>query len=87
MDEIIDAAVMQKLLPKVHGSRRKLTDVLLALGSLCLSGGNIEDFLSSKVEIDYSDSKIKYPISLEKIVRMYHGVQNTLLLIIVILQQ
>src|SRR5205085_9050942 len=34
--EIIDAAIMQKLLPKVHGSRRKLEPVLKTLGTLCL---------------------------------------------------
>ncbi|MBC7390617.1 MAG: DUF3578 domain-containing protein [Opitutaceae bacterium] len=70
--EITDAAIMQKLLPKVHGSRRKLEPVLNTLGSLCLQEGEkMQDYIS-KSEIDFADSsKIKYPVSLEKIIRMY----------------
>jgi hypothetical protein len=73
MPEIIDAAIMQKLLPKVHGSRRKLEPVLKALGQLCLhEAQKFEDLLITKTEIDFKDTtKIKYPISLEKILRMF----------------
>lgn len=73
--EIIDAAVMQKLLPKVHGSRRKLEPVLKTLGNLCLQPGqNFDDFVASKSEINFNGSeRIKYPLSLEKILRMYQG--------------
>jgi 5-methylcytosine-specific restriction protein B len=72
--EIADAAIMQKLLPKVHGSRRKLEPVLKTLGALCLqSGEKMEDYFS-KSEIDFTDTtKIKYPVSLEKILRMYQS--------------
>jgi len=72
--EITDAAIMQKLLPKVHGSRRKLEPVLKTLGTLCLQNGErMEDYIL-KSEIDFTDStKIKYPVSLEKILRMYHS--------------
>lgn len=71
--EITDAAIMQKLLPKVHGSRRKLEPVLKILGTLCLVGEQkFDDLLARKAEIDYSNSSlIKYPVSLEKILRMY----------------
>jgi 5-methylcytosine-specific restriction protein B len=34
--QIIDAAIMQKLLPKIHGSRRKLEPILKTLAKLCL---------------------------------------------------
>mgnify|MGYP000318347896 FL=1 len=34
-DEVIDAAIMQKLLPKLHGSRKKLEPVLEELIKLC----------------------------------------------------
>ncbi len=72
-DEIMDAAIMQKLLPKVHGSRRKLEPVFKTLGNLCLVGNEtFETLLANKSSIDFTDtSKIKYPISLEKILRMY----------------
>ena len=78
MPEIIDAAIMQKLLPKVHGSRRKLEPVLKALGNLCLqSGQNIDDFISSKNEINFNDPvRIKYPLSIEKVLRMFGLIDN-----------
>lgn len=73
MINIIDAAIMQKLLPKVHGSRRKLEPILKTLGLLCLQNGQkFDDFLSPKIEIDLADAaRIKYPLSFEKILRMY----------------
>jgi 5-methylcytosine-specific restriction protein B len=72
MTQIIDAAIIQKLLPKVHGSRRKLEPVLKTLGQLCLQEGQkFDDLLNAPTEIDFKDTdKIKYPISLEKILRM-----------------
>ncbi len=75
LPQIIDAAIMQKLLPKVHGSRRKLEPVLKTLGALCLHDGqNMDDFISAKIEINFADiTKIKYPLSLEKILRMYYS--------------
>lgn len=75
MDQIIDCAIMQKLLPKVHGSRRKLEPVLKSLGSLCLADGKtIEEIFNRKSEVDFNDPYIsKYPLSLEKIDRMYKG--------------
>jgi len=64
---ILDAAIMQKILPKVHGSRRKLEPVLKMLASLCLKDGAVfEDYLKNR-----DLSSIKYPVSLEKIIRMY----------------
>ena len=72
--EIMDAAIMQKLLPKVHGSRRKLEPVLKTLGTLCLHDGQKLDDYISKSEIDFAaTTKIKYPVSLEKILRMYQN--------------
>lgn len=71
-EQIIDAAIMQKLLPKVHGSRRKLEPVLKTLGQLCMrEEENVESFLSSSIDSDHPN--IKYPISFRKIRRMYHG--------------
>ena len=35
-EEIIDAAIVQKLLPKLHGSRKKLEPALKALWGLCM---------------------------------------------------
>lgn len=69
MFDIIDAAIMQKLLPKVHGSRRKLEPVLKTLGTLCLQDGQkFDDYLNTP-EI----TAVKYPVSLEKIIRMHEN--------------
>ncbi len=74
-DEIIDAVIMQKLLPKVHGSRKRLAPVLETLGNLCMTeklkeGEKMEQFLNPQEEKDFS-SRIRYPMSFEKISRMY----------------
>jgi 5-methylcytosine-specific restriction protein B len=79
LDEIIDAAIMQKLLPKLHGSRSKLVSVLTSLAKLC-----IEDATKIDIKKDLFDAydkegfasglTIKYPISLEKICRMHKNV-------------
>jgi hypothetical protein len=45
------------------------------LGTLCLqSGQEFDDYISPKTEINYLDQgKIRYPTSLEKILRMYQN--------------
>lgn len=75
LNEKIDIAIMQKLLPKLHGSRRKLCPVLVTLGKLCLpNNDNIEKEVFEAESYDYDDKeKIFYPLSLEKITRMYKG--------------
>jgi 5-methylcytosine-specific restriction protein B len=72
-DAILDAAVMQKLLPKVHGSRRKLEPVLKALAGLCLVKKEEADkLLNDPAKITYDDKNVvRFPLSLEKVVRMY----------------
>jgi len=73
-NEIADAAIMQKLLPKVHGSRRKLEPVLRTLGALCLNDATDIETLIAKTEMTEEEKqKIKYPISFEKIQRMYQN--------------
>jgi 5-methylcytosine-specific restriction protein B len=74
INQKIDIAIMQKLLPKLHGSRRKLCPVLETLGSFCISGELqiIRDVFGNS-EFDFSASHVLYPLSLEKIARMYRG--------------
>jgi len=73
IQSIIDAAIMQKLLPKVHGSRKKLEPVLRKLAELCLNDISIfNDYIkngSDSIPLD----KFKYPVSMEKIGRMYRA--------------
>ncbi|MES2805043.1 MAG: hypothetical protein V4652_05710 [Bacteroidota bacterium] len=72
-NDCLDIAIMQKLLPKLHGSRSKLSKILITLGDLCLN-----DSIDSKTkyfdkldEIDFTEGNIKYKLSFEKIIRMY----------------
>ena len=67
-NDSIDIAVMQKLLPKLHGSRSKIAKVLDALILLCLKKG--QTFSIAKSDEVLTES-ILYPIAYEKLVRMY----------------
>jgi 5-methylcytosine-specific restriction protein B len=81
----IDIAIMQKLLPKVHGSRKKLVLPLETLAGFCLKRTNeSQEVPSANVKSIYqqyladtqdkSKWTILYPISFEKIERMYKNV-------------
>ncbi|HRG07880.1 MAG TPA: hypothetical protein PLJ08_04830 [Cyclobacteriaceae bacterium] len=71
--QIMDAAIMQKLLPKVHGSRKKLEPVLKKLGELCLHDSSVFADYIKNGESTIASEKIKYPVSMEKIGRMYRA--------------
>lgn len=74
-NEVIDFAIMQKLLPKVHGSRRKLEPFLEKLGNFCLQEELTLKVFLSQAPYDYSNpARVKYRLSLEKIIRMYQNV-------------
>jgi hypothetical protein len=84
-DNLLDIAIMQKLLPKLHGSRNKLTKVLPILGGFCLKDNSkikeayLDKFLSNNLtEAEFkSDTNIKYKVSFEKICRMYkNAIEN-----------
>ena len=65
---------MQKLLPKLHGSRRKISPVLETLGSFCISGDpKIITEVFENSDFDFEGAEVLYPLSLEKIARMYNG--------------
>lgn len=81
----LDIAIMQKLLPKLHGSRNKLVRVLETLGKLCLADEvrNNEKELNVYVDKLFSNDvsrpdiksleNVRFPLSLEKIVRMHRN--------------
>ena len=70
--EKIDIAIMQKMLPKLHGSRSKLLPVLEKLGQLCLKDNySWSSCIQNRNGSGVDREKIKYPISFEKILRMY----------------
>lgn len=75
-DEKLDIAIMQKLLPKLHGSRRKLCPVLLTLGELCIQSDKFKDIekeIFLVENFDYTQNTVKFPLSLEKISRMFNS--------------
>jgi 5-methylcytosine-specific restriction protein B len=67
-NEILDAAIVQKLLPKLHGSRKKLEPVLQRLWMLCFSGSNKDLNITAE-----NVSKADYPESADKIRRMFES--------------
>ena len=64
-DEILDAAIVQKLLPKLHGSRKKLEPTLKALWELCMQEGHDTDAIT-RDNVVYA----KFPEAADKIQRM-----------------
>ena len=68
-DSAIDTAILQKLLPTLHGSRKKLVPVLTSMWKLCLNDGVTKD-----IDAEFNATDFKYPESAEKIQRMYHAV-------------
>ena len=62
-EQKIDIAIMQKLLPKLHGSRRKLCPILLKLAEICLTeeGENIESEIFESDDFDFnSKGKVRF---------------------------
>ncbi len=84
-DNLLDIAIMQKLLPKLHGSRTKLTKTLVTLGGFCLvkkedniKANYFDNYINSSLEKPIkNDDNVKYKLSFEKICRMYkNAVEN-----------
>jgi 5-methylcytosine-specific restriction protein B len=85
INDVIDIAIMQKLLPKLHGSRKKLVTPLEILAGFCIKRTNDSkpDLQNEKKNLyqqylaenkESTKWEIMYPISLEKIERMYQNV-------------
>lgn len=66
LDEAVDSAIIQKLLPKLHGSRKKIVPVLEKLWMLCEPGISLDKLDSLEVH-----AATKYKLSADKILRMY----------------
>lgn len=69
-EEIVDCAIAQKLLPKLHGSRKRLESTFFALWRACFEEG----ILKETAPISASDvGKARFPITADKILRMYES--------------
>lgn len=65
-ENAVDAAIVQKLLPKLHGSRKKIVSVTKELWKLC--GCEDLDTLESS-----DPSVAKYKLTADKVLRMYNS--------------
>jgi hypothetical protein len=77
-ENTLDIAIMQKLLPKLNGSRSKLSKTLPVLASFCCKNQNIENaklllenFKSKKSLTKEESKQLLLPLSFEKIASMY----------------
>jgi 5-methylcytosine-specific restriction protein B len=68
-EEILDATIIQKLLPKLHGSRKKLEPALKGLWKLCFDPSIKDTMQIVRENID----KARYKESADKIFRMYES--------------
>ncbi len=65
-DEILDAAIVQKLLPKLHGSRKKLEPALKALWGLCM----MDDHKTEAITRENAEQYARFKEAADKIQRM-----------------
>jgi 5-methylcytosine-specific restriction protein B len=81
-DSLLDIAIMQKLLPKLHGSRSKLNATLVTLAKFCVQDAlkdfegkddEFKKYFFKPIESLLPDqlTRITYKVSFEKIVRMH----------------
>ena len=68
-EKILDAAILQKLLPKLHGSRKKLEPALKGLWKLCFDPSIKDTMQIARENIE----KAIYKESADKILRMYES--------------
>ena len=79
MDQALDRIVMQKVLPRLHGSRRRLERPLLALAQFCrdLPETLAEDEKLPSLNLErLRDDPPKLPVSYNKICRMLHNLRT-----------
>lgn len=69
-NDILDCTIVQKLLPKLHGSRKKLNDVLHALWSACFEGE-----LDRETNVFETDNTARFPLTAEKVLRMHKAAE------------
>jgi energy-coupling factor transporter ATP-binding protein EcfA2 len=83
-ESALDVAVMQKMLPKLNGSRSKLSKVLPILASFCIKNKDLEkakqlleSFKNERKLNEIQSTELKLPLSFIKIARMYtNSIEN-----------
>ena len=79
LDSALDRIVMQKLLPRIHGSRRRIEGLLLALSQYCFDystptpTSGVMDQVFNPESVDAS--VVKLPYSFDKLLRMLRSLR------------
>jgi 5-methylcytosine-specific restriction protein B len=76
--KILDLIIMQKLLPRLHGSRRRLEDLIRTFAEFCFYDATVavSDNLASTFEPDnYETIEAKLPNSFNKLKRMLRSLR------------
>ena len=73
-DKLMDIVVMQKMLPKLHGSRKKMQPILNTLWKICLRPDAGQVLIENEeVKID---QRFRYPLSAMKIQQMFRNAKD-----------
>lgn len=70
LQDAIDSAIVQKLLPKLHGSRKRIAPVLLKMWKFCMTDDD-DSALEENYTREIDKKQFIYPLSADKIRRMY----------------
>ncbi len=78
---VLDAQILQKILPKLHGSRRRIEPLLAGLCEYCKNAdreaaGKLLSKFSEGIQPIAKDGDAKFLMSYRKLVRMIHAVQR-----------
>lgn len=73
LEEAMDIQILQKILPKFHGTQAKLEEPLLKLLDYCTSREGINDESHTEVSSTYNDAR--FPRSAQKLARMIHNLK------------
>ena len=70
-DDVLDVQLYQKVLPRIHGSRRKVEPLLQALGAFCVQPDGLDSEASPPKEFDVlTVDSSRLPLALDKIRRI-----------------
>ncbi|MDR2920924.1 MAG: DUF3578 domain-containing protein [Tannerella sp.] len=73
-DKLMDIVVMQKMLPKLHGSRKKIQPILNTLWRICLQP-DAGQLLIENEEVAI-DQRFRYPLSATKVRQMFRNAKD-----------
>lgn len=77
--DALDLQILQKILPRLHGSRRRLEPTLDAIARFCVSPSGLEERLPTASDQSSagtpSNVPTRFPLSLDKVTRMTRNVR------------